>query len=56
MRLEGIKFLRDRCKESFDTYTGKSYVWMLRDEKKGTEPYLFVQDPVNATGTTVALY
>jgi hypothetical protein len=39
----------------FDTYTGKSYVWFPRDEKEKTDPYLFVQDPVNATGTTVAI-
>jgi len=39
----------------FDTYTGKSYMWFPRDEKEKTDPYLFVQDPINATGTTVAI-
>lgn len=39
----------------FDTYTGKLYLWLPRDEKAGKEPYIFVQDPINATGTQVEI-
>lgn len=39
----------------FDTHTGKLYVWLPRDEKAGKDPYIFVQDPVNATGTHVEI-
>ena len=39
----------------FDTQTGIRFVWMPRDEKAGEDPYLTVQDPVNATGTLRAI-
>jgi hypothetical protein len=34
----------------FDTQTGKSFVWMPRDEKTGDDPYLMIRDPVNSIG------
>jgi|SRR5215210_1475821 len=39
----------------FDSHTGKIYLWFPRDEKENTDPYVFVQDPVNATGTRVEI-
>ena len=39
----------------FDSHTGKVYLWFPRDEKENTDPYVFVQDPVNATGTRVEI-
>jgi hypothetical protein len=39
----------------FDTQTGRVYLLLPGDEKTQTKPYLFIQDPVAGTGTTVII-
>jgi hypothetical protein len=49
------QFIDGAVTKIFDTQTGKMYLWFPRDEKANENPYIFVQDPINGTGTTVEI-